>query len=205
MTVRAVVFDLGGVIVRTEDQEPRIKWEERLHLGRWGLAELVFGCDASLRASVGDLTDADVWSHVKETLGLDEAQLAELRRDFWAGDRVDQELVQFIRQLRPRVKTAILSNAWPGARQMITGPFGLGDVVDLVMISAEEGLAKPDPRIYTLLVDRLGLRPAEVLFVDDMEENVLGARAVGMQAVQFKNRQQVIQEIERAVVRPMGD
>jgi HAD superfamily hydrolase (TIGR01509 family) len=58
--------------------------------------------------------------------------------------------------------------------------------VDDILISAEVGLAKPDPRIYRLAAERLGVRPDEAVFVDDFAANVEGARAVGMRAIHFR-------------------
>jgi HAD superfamily hydrolase (TIGR01509 family) len=66
-----------------------------------------------------------------------------------------------------------------------------------MIISAEEGVAKPDPRIYHIAVERLGVRAEAAVFVDDLPENVQGAQAVGMRGVQFKNNAQTIAEIKR--------
>jgi putative hydrolase of the HAD superfamily len=184
-SIKAVLFDFGGVLMRTEDPAGRRKWEERLGLAEHELARRVFESEVSLRASRGELPASAVWEHVAQTLKLDAAQAAECRRDFWAGDRLDAELVALIKALRPRYKTAILSNAWSDARDNFTRLFGLDQAVDLIIISAEEGLAKPDPRLYERAAERLGVRPDEAVFVDDFAENVEAARAVGMHAVHY--------------------
>lgn len=195
MSIRAVIFDMGGVILRTESPAGRRKWESRLGLKERELSQIVFGSEASARASIGLGIDADVWKNVASILRLSGEQLEELERDFWADDRVDVALVQFLRDLRPRYKTAILSNAWSGARETISIEFGLGAVVDAIIVSAEEGIAKPDVRIYHIAAERLGIQPAEAIFVDDMAENVDAARAVGMRGVQFENTTQTIAEV----------
>ncbi len=196
MPIRAVIFDFGSVLVQLEDPSGRQEWEERLGLAEGELAELVFASEVAARASVGQLPEAAVWEHVAATFGLDDAQLRQLRRDFWAGDRLDAELVAFVRSLRPRYKTAILSNAWGGARQMFAQVYGLGDAVDTMVISAEEGVAKPHPRIYHIAVERLDMRPEEAVFVDDMAKNVEGARAVGMRGVHFTSTAQAIADVQ---------
>jgi epoxide hydrolase-like predicted phosphatase len=195
MPIRAVIFDMGGVLLRTESQHGRRKWESRLELKERELSQVVFGSEASARASIGLGTDADVWKNVASVLRLSDEQLKELERDFWSDDRIDAALVQFIRDLRPRCRTAILSNAWFGAREAISNKFGLGALVDAIIISAEEGIAKPDPRIYHIAAERLGVLPVEAVFVDDMEENVQAARAVGMRGVQFKDTAQALAEV----------
>jgi len=196
MSIRAVIFDMGGVILRTESQAGRRKWEQRLGLKERGLSDIVFGSEASARASIGLGTEADVWKNIASVFHLSGDQLQELERDFWADDRIDAALVEFIRGLRPRCKTAILSNAWSGARAAISNEFGLGAAVDAIIVSAEEGIAKPDARIYHIAAERLGVLQAEAVFVDDMAENVDAARAVGMRGVQFKNTAQVIAEVK---------
>jgi epoxide hydrolase-like predicted phosphatase len=185
------------VLVRTEDRSGRRKWEKRLGLPEGGLSRLVFGSEVANRSMVGQATEAEIWEHVTVTLGLNDGQLRELRRDFWSGDRLDAGLVQFLRGLRPRYKTAILSNAWPGSRQVFTQTFGLGDVVDEMIISDEEGVAKPDVRIYQIAVERLGVRPEEAVFVDDLAENAQGARAVGMWGIHFESAEQAIAEVRK--------
>src|SRR5262245_50691225 len=115
--LRALIFDFGGVLVRTEDWSPRQRWETRLGLAERALDAAVFGSEAARRASRGENSVAEVWADVARALQLDAAQLDECRRDFWSGDRLDTELVALIAALRPRYKTAILSNAWSDARE----------------------------------------------------------------------------------------
>ena len=106
------------------------------------------------------------------------------------------EMVRFMAELRPRFKTAILSNASDGARKAFTEIFGLDQCVDTIIISAEEGLIKPDERIYRLALDRLGVRPEEAVFVDDRLVNVEAAQRLGLHAVQFCETQQALAELK---------
>ncbi|PWH19061.1 MAG: hypothetical protein DDG58_05620 [Ardenticatenia bacterium] len=197
MGIRAVIFDFGGVLVRTEDASRRRKWERQLGLSPGELEWQVFASEVAQRSMIGQATQQDVWSDIATRYGLGDATLQQLRRDFWSGDRLDEELVRFLRSLRPRYKTAILSNAWPGARRMFIEHFRLDEAVDAFIISSEEGVAKPDPRIYQIALQRLDVRPYEAIFVDDFPENVAGARQLGMVAVLFRNTQQAIAEVQR--------
>jgi len=197
MSIRAVIFDFGGVLVRTEDQSGRRKWEERLGLSKGELARLVFDSETSTLASIGKVNEADIWSQLALHLKLSPEEIKELREDFWSGDRLDQELVQYISTLRPTYKTAILSNAWSGARIVFTEKYFLKEVVDLILISAEESIAKPDARIYQLAAERLGVGLDEAVFVDDFPENILAARTIGMHAIHFKSTRQMIDELDR--------
>lgn len=185
MPIRAVIFDIGGVLVRTEDQEPRRKWEKRYGLPEWGLAELVFNCPASRRASVGQATRHEVWAEVARQLSLTPAELEELKVDFWKGDVWDTGLLAFIRSLRPRFQAGIISNAWPDAREAVKAHVN-GEAFDVILFSGEEGVEKPDPEIYRRALARLNVAPAEAVFVDDMLPNVKAARVLGMGGVHFQ-------------------
>lgn len=197
MSLRAVLWDLGGVLLRTHDASGRRRWEARLGLAEGELDRLVFGCQASRAATLGRAGVDDIWSEVLASLGLPESERETLSRDFFAGDRLDKRLLDFLRQLRSSHKTGLITNAWPNVRPWIDGEWGLADLFDLVLISAEVGLAKPDPRIYQLAVERLGVAPQEAVFIDDAEENVEGAMAVGLHALRFESTDQVLSELRR--------
>ena len=196
-TIRSVIVDFGDVLFRTEDPGGRRRWEKHLELPSGDLARLVFESEVGGQSMVGRAREADVWQHVADTFSLDDETLGQIMLDFWSGDQLDTELVGFVRGLRPRCRTAILSDAWPGVRDVFTQVFGLDAVVDEIIISAEEGIAKPDPRIFHIAAERLGVRPQEAVFVDDRPENVQGARALGMRGIQFETREQAIADVRK--------
>jgi epoxide hydrolase-like predicted phosphatase len=72
----------------------------------------------------------------------------------------------------------------------------LDDVFDAMTISAETGVAKPDALIYRMALDKLGVQPAEAVFVDDMPTNIDAAKALGMHGILFKNTEQTIADIK---------
>ncbi len=193
--IRAVIWDLGGVLVRTEDWTPRARWEQRLGLEPGALSRLVFEGEASRMASIGRANTADVWRWVCRRLEIPEQEWSTLERDFWSGDRVDMEIIAFIRGLRPRIASGLLSNAWPSLRQALEEHWRIADAFDHIVISAEAGLVKPDPLIYHLALQGLGVLPQEAVFIDDFIENVEGARAVGMHAIHFRSPQQALGEV----------
>jgi epoxide hydrolase-like predicted phosphatase len=195
MPIRAVIFDVGGVILRTEKQEGRRKWEMRLALKERELSQIVWSSAPSARATVGKGTESEVWAFVASLFKLTDEQLQELQRDFWSGDHLDEELMRFVRDLRPRYRTGIITNAWPGSRTFLTDKLGIADAFDTIVISAEEGVAKPDLSIYKIAVERLDTKFEEAVFVDDVAENTQAARALGMHGVEFKNTQQAVVEL----------
>jgi len=194
--IQAVFWDLGGVIIRTEDRTRRAVWEARLGLPPRELDQIVFAGEMGRKAAVGQAGAEDVWTWVGERLGLDPEQRESLRQDFWRGEDLDLELVEYIRRLRPTYRTGMISNAWPEIREQIENEWRIADAFDQLIISAEVGLAKPDPRIYQLALEGLGVQASQAIFVDDFIENLEAASALGMHPVHFKNRTQAQQQVE---------
>lgn len=78
------------------------------------------------------------------------------------------------------IRTALLSNSLGRSPHDPYGPFNLDDRFDVVVLSDQVGLRKPDPRIFKLTAERLGLPTAECVFADDTEENLPPAQELGM-------------------------
>jgi epoxide hydrolase-like predicted phosphatase len=183
--LKAVVFDWGGVLMRTVDASGRRKWERRLGLPLYAVDRAVHGSRSWKQAQSGIISDAEYWSDVATQLRLDEAELAEFRCDYFSGDRLDEEMVRFVGVLRPRFKTALLSNASPQLRDLLD-EMNVSGLFDVIVISGLVGVQKPDPAIYHIVLERLGVAPAEVIFVDDFVQNIETARALGMQTLHFR-------------------
>jgi len=195
MSFRAVFFDLGGVIQRTEYQAPREHLAQRLATEYENLVRLVFQSETSRKASLGEISAGEHWLSVTRKLNRPESEAKILRDEFFAGDITDRNLLDFIRSLRPRFKTGLISNAWGDLREWIIAE-KFEDAFDGMVISAEIGVMKPKPEIYLLALKQLGVSPAESIFVDDFIENVEGARAVGMSAIQFRDVDQAVSQLK---------
>jgi len=203
LMIKAVIFDVGGVLIRTPDRSSRLAWERRLGLADWESEEIVFNSEPGTNAQLGQISDAELWAWVGRRLNLSETKLSEFKRDFWAGDRLDRELVGYIRQLRPRYQTAIISNATDVLRQRLEHDYPIADAFDLIVVSAEEGTMKPDAVIYQLALERLGRSANETVFIDDSLDNVLAARDLGLHAIHFSVQLDLPHEIAKfGVLRP---
>lgn len=193
---KALVVDFGGVLMRTVDLSARRLWEVRFGLPESGLAQLVFENPVARKATLGAAKMGDVWDYVAAELRLSEAELAELQHDFWSGDRVNTALTDFIGEHCKNFRTAILSNAWPGFRQFFQSLPELS-VFEVMVISAEEGVAKPATAIYRRTLERLEVPAAQTVFVDDIEENVVAARSLGMSGVVFESTEQTLSALQQ--------
>ena len=194
--VRAVCFDFGGVIARTEYQAPRAHLAERLNLEYEDLVRLVFESETSRTASVGAIRADEHWAAVVRRLRRPASETKTIRDEFFAGDVVDRALVDFIHSLRPRFKTGLISNAWDDLREYLIRE-RIADAFDHIVVSAEVRTVKPKAEIYLLALQQLEVSPSEAVFVDDFIENVEGARAVGMSAIHFRDPDSALDELKR--------
>jgi putative hydrolase of the HAD superfamily len=196
MTIRAVVFDIGSVLEITPDLGVTRQWETRLGLPAGTVDERMH--EAWVGGSIGTITLDDVHQALRDRLGLDERQLAAFMADLWREylGTPNTELIEYLRRLRPRYRTGILSNSFVGAREREQQAYGFEDLVDEIVYSHESKMGKPDPRIYHLACARLGVCPEEAVFLDDHDPFVTAAREVGLHAVRYQDNAQAIADIE---------
>jgi epoxide hydrolase-like predicted phosphatase len=184
--IKAVIFDVGGVLIRTMDRRGRNTLEGRLGLPASGSEQLVFNSEMGQKAQRGEITTAQLWQWLGEHLRLDAAAMQDFQRLFWGGDQMDTELVAWIRQLRPQYQTAIISNALDNLTEVLTTHYPMADAFDLIVGSAYEKVMKPDAVIFQRTLARLGREPQETVFVDDFPHNIAGAKAVGMNVLHYQ-------------------
>lgn len=196
MTIKAVFFDLGGVIVRTEFQSPREHLANRVGKTYEELVKVVFESKSSQEASIGKISEEDHWKWVTRALHLPLKEKDAVHKEFFDGDIIDRELIATIRSLRPRYKTGLISNAWDGLRPYMEREKFV-DAFDSLTISAEVGVMKPAPAIFQHALDQLGVKAKEAVFVDDFPENITGCEAIGMRGIHFQSEEQMMKELKK--------
>lgn len=201
--IKAVLFDLGGVLMRTEDPQHREALAERYGMTYREISKLVYERESAVLATLGKITAEEHWQNIQEELDLDDAELERFKEDFWAGDVLDEVLVDFIRGLGLHYTTALLSNAWDDLRGALSDLWEIDDAFDRIFISAEIGLAKPGDEIYQYVIEELGHQPAEMVFIDDFPENVQAARENGINAIHFRSREQALGELRELLDNPL--
>ena len=196
VAIRAVIFDIGGVLETDPPTGWLERWAERLGLGA---PDVVSRLEPISRAgNIGAISLPQAQEQIAAVLGLSEAQLGQFMEDLWAEylGTLNTELTGYFAALRPRYRTGILSNSFVGARERERDAYGFESLCDVVVYSHEEGMEKPDPRFYHIVTAQLGVQPHEAVFLDDHEECVQGARDVGMTAVLFGRNEQAIADLE---------
>ena len=194
MSITTILWDIGGVILRTEDSAPREELADALGLTRHELEKLIFGGRLGTRAQKGEITPKELWAAARRALNLPPGAYPDLGERFFGGDRVDYGLIRFIRGLKPRYQTGIISTAWSQLPDMLRN-WKIDDAFDIVVGSGDEGIMKPDARIYHLALERGHVQADECVFVDDFPHNIEGALAIGMKGILFRNPAQATREL----------
>ena len=195
MTIKAILWDIGGVLVRTMDRTPRTHLAERLGVTYEQLEEMVLGGEMGAKAQRGEITEAEKWRHAARSLGVPDDGIPGFQQEFFGGDRLDGALVDVIRGLHADYRTGIISNALSDTRRVLVDTWRIVDAFDVIILSAEVGVMKPEPRIYHLALQSLSVEPQEAVFIDDFERNVQGAQNVGLHAIHFRTPQQALEEL----------
>jgi epoxide hydrolase-like predicted phosphatase len=116
-----------------------------------------------------------------------------LLQRMFAGSALDEAMLDLFRRLHADgVPTGLLSNSWgPGGYPRDLFP----DLFDVVVISSEVGMRKPEPRIFLHAADLLGLVPQECIFIDDIQANVIGAQELGFTAILHTTAEETAQRV----------
>lgn len=199
-----ILYDIGGVLeVVDDDRWPdvlRETWAARFGLttdevrARLREADLP---DMSLRTGVAE----EYWRKLGAALGATPTDVATMHAEFWNAycGVANTELLDHARSLRGRAGLAILSNSGDGAREEEERRFGFASIFDPICYSHEQAVAKPDSASYAMALERMGASPEEVLFIDDNEGPVLGAKQCGIRAELHVRNETTIAAIEHVL------
>lgn len=206
--VEAIVSDFGGVLTSsllhsfTAFQDSSGVPLEALGQAMAEIAERD-GANPLFELETGRMSEPTFLARLGEALTRQlgrEVEMHNFGERYFAHLQPNEPLIEYMRSLRARgLAMALCTNnvrEWePRWRAMLP----VDEIFDIVVDSAFVGVRKPDPAIYELTLERLGLPAAAALLVDDIEINCEAARALGMRAVWFRSTGQAIEEIESAL------
>lgn len=193
--IKAIIFDCFGVIypdtlALVEAKLLTDKDKERKEL----IKKLRRQSDAGLIAR------DEFWSHVASILGI---TVAQLEAELHSLPKADWDLLEYVKKLKKTYKTAILSNVGTGFLERIFDrKRPRTDYFDQLIASGDIGLVKPDQHAYLTTSQRLGVEPAECVFIDDLSKHIDGARGCGMYAILYEDFAQMKQELEKLLANP---
>ena len=186
--IEAIVFDLGGVLIELDDGPVPMEWlpgDSRFDLADWFTSE-------TAKSFEKGLINAQTFA---EKLKIDlkiEASPEEIIRHFtdwpkgpFAGSH------DILKSVGNKFRLAILSNTnelhWP----RITGEFGICSYFERIFASHELKMAKPELDIFEYVINELNVRPGEIFFLDDNQNNIEASRRLGIRGVHVSGINQV--------------
>ena len=135
------------------------------------------------------------WYAIGPSLNLtSRAEIDRFRRRYYRDEFVNPKVVSLVKRLHGVVRLAVLSNHPPGLDQWLED-WQIRHLFDAVIASGDVGCAKPDPKIFQIGLDRLGLRPDETMFIDDTPGHVSAARELGIHGIVFTSAPQLERDL----------
>lgn len=183
--IRGIIFDCFGVLhidVTSSYFSHFPALTEELH-------------DLNVRSDHGFL---DRESYLNEAARITGKSVEEVTHGIASENTLNKPLVNYIKEIpRSRYKIGMLSNVGRGWINDFFSEHDLHELFDVAVLSSEEGIIKPNPLIFERAAERLGFAPDECVMIDDRAENCEGARLAGMEAIEFKNNEQLIDSLEK--------
>ena len=173
--MKAIILDMYGVIVQQtgDDFVPYVqrtfpKLDPDAILTPW------------FQADIGELTSLEVWEKIGFT-----GDLEKIEKEYLDTIELNDGFLEFIKAARKDYRLAILSNDSSRWSSYLRKKYELNQYFDVISISGDLKMQKPDERIFRYTMEQLGVDAADCLYVDDREGNVMAARNVGMKGLLF--------------------
>ena len=189
MVIKAVIFDYGGVLTQEGIFGPFTK----VYAPKYGKDPKELFNVMIENWNETKLEESELfWIKCAEYLGISDGAFKKELLDF-SGFRED--VLELILKLKKNYKIGLLSNQVESWLGHVIKERELDKVFDAIIASYAVGLAKPNPTIYKLIIEKLGVKPEECVFVDDLEKNMPPAQELGMKTILFKDPEQMKQEL----------
>ncbi len=195
--IKAILIDIGGVLWHPKGTPLSANWAARCRLSPKDFDEIVYNSEWGAQALLGSITGEEMWENIGAKLGLSPIERSQCEEEYWAGVW-DTEFLDFCDALKSRYKLGIVSDAESTAREKAK-PWVNESLFDVIVFSSEVGVCKPNARIFHRALEQVGVSASETVFIDDREKNVHGAKALGIHAIQYKNRSQVIAAVNEYI------
>lgn len=189
----AVIFDLDGVI-RDWNDDAMYDLEAAFGIEPGAILAVGFGTELGPAATTGRITYREWMDEIRRRILDEYGHGVTGALDEWEANvgMVDTEMLAVLRAVRRHCTAAVLSNGTTRLRRDLHA-LDLIDEFDVIFNTAEIGIAKPDPAVFHHVLGELGARTGQVVFIDDLAENVEGARAAGLRAHQHTDRDSTVE------------
>ena len=185
--IRALIFDCFGVLYQGSrsylyDIVPRQRHPELVDLNH--------------ASDHGFISYADYLAQASDLSGI---PVGKLEAEFKKAHRRNDALVQAVKNFKGTYKIGLLSNVGPEVMERLFPSSEQAELFDAVVLSCDVASVKPHPEMYENIIERLDIQPHEAVMIDDIDENVAGARAVGLHGVRFVSTEQALEQLNEII------
>lgn len=195
-SIEYILFDIGGVII-VNDKINYQDFDNELSLESGTVKGVIDDC--FYKSAKGGNFDIKKYieEHYKNIIAFDEYE--SIMKKVYGAERVNDELVQWINLNKNRFHMCALSNNTKALRKLLADKFNIADMFEVIFNSAEIGLAKPDPKLFAYVVEKLNSNPDQCLFIDDNVRNIEAAANLGFKTIHFTGNDSFFEKIEERV------
>ncbi len=194
MTIKAIIFDYGGVLSTTGKLLPlaeKYAVEFKKDKGKFTtIIETSWN-----KARINEISSKDFWGSLANFIGIESNELRRRVVDEFSVLR--PEMISLIKKLKKSYKLAIISNQIEDWLEEIIEKNEFNKLFDVIVTSYNVKVAKPDLAIFELAINRLGVAAKECVYVDDLEKNIPPAEKLGMKTILFKDNFQLIKDLKK--------
>ena len=196
MAIKAVIFDLAGVVLFPVHGTYNSVLAERLGAPIDKVEDAMNSQQNDLW-DLNEISDDEFYDYLLTKLMLP-LEKKDILRKFVVDDfNVDPEMLAIIRGLRKSFTTMLLTNFPSHVHDFMKRSWHMDGAFDHIIVSADVKLIKPDPRIFQLAINRIGCQADETVYLDDRQINVDAARATGIQGIRFSGKTKTIAVLNR--------
>lgn len=199
--IKTIVFDHGGVISNSIADEFLNFVSEKLGIEQKMLRDLMDKYEGDLQS--GLFNHVEFWKKIIKEMGLElpDSKL----KDLWLTpyikfSKINPQMISLVNKLKENYRVGLISNTQE-PHVSYNRKRGSYKYFDPVVLSNEVGFRKPDKKIFELYLEKVDLKPDEMVFIDDAEHNLTEAKEMGIHTILFKNYEQLTKELKKLGVK----
>lgn len=198
LSIRAIIFDWAGVFCSPGEpfSHPELTKQTGLTVDEMGAKTL----DIQNKYYTNQIQGDEFWNQILKLFKLKSLTPTNLNIAYLASYAISPKMLELAATLKNKYQTMLLSNLTAEMMEDIIKKFAVKNYFHHTIFSNEVGLMKPDPAIFRLANERLGVPTSQTIFIDDSQTNIRVAKTLGFQIILFKNHEQCLNELKQLEV-----